>query len=781
MNLRVQVQLILFIFGLAPLLALLILNVPMVYERMQGFYQAAYLQNLRAEFNDLDQHLASRKEALRWLAKLPEPIVVSAISETLYVVTKSAEKERAQYISWLNHVLYDQMDIIEIQFFDNDGNTLLTLSRNPVTLKFTKVPGSASKTHTKLLDSALNIRPGGILAGAIQVNESAIEKDPRYFMTLQLIGPMVNLLQDSNDNIIARTAGAISLRIDVSGLGRAFPNTTWVLDNGRYAMTGDYRTGNAFEDYSGLEDIFKSASMSLWQANENKPMFWAPLFITESNGPLWAGRLVDPSAINTFNRSMLIRLAIIVAVLMLLVWVVARRVANRTSRLSNDLIAGVSNIISEKRPVQFSWNKPDELRELGEKLAELANRHMAYIDDIRKHTQKLEQSNSYKSEFLANVSHELRTPLNSILLLSRLLSKNYKNNLSLEQIQQARVINNAGNDLKGLIDNILDLSRIEAGRCVLHVNLTEVNNVIDNVLSIINPQFEEKGLPLIYKKSSDVTISSDADKVKQILLNFMSNALKFSSNGVVSISVEAGPVYKQKDWAVGISVIDNGIGINKQNLKTIFEAFTQADGSTSRRYGGTGLGLTISRQLALLLEGDIGATSEHGSGSCFTLYLPETISDSNKSVEENPVQDSAESFTDLAETGLPLKLEGRKILVVDKDIRSILAIKAVLDNWGIEVMAASGVEEAIETLDDETGFNFVLIASDASLNDGLGQIVSVTKNSINKEAKIIVQLNQKADKDASHLLESGVDEIICKPLDMDQLQKILSAEVGTAA
>ncbi|HED17405.1 MAG TPA: response regulator [Gammaproteobacteria bacterium] len=770
MNLRGQVQLILFVFGLAPLLALLLLNVPMVYERMQGFYQTAYLQNLRAEFNDLEQHLATRKEALRWLAKLPEPGVVNEVSGDNVTLSDAQQDQRSRYIGWLNHVLYDQLDIIEIQFFDSNRISLLTLARSPVTLKFYKVAASASVTDPELLASALKIRPGGILAGSIQVNEVAIDNDPRYFMTLQLVGPMINLRQDKNKNIQATTAGAVSIRVDVSGLARAFPNTTWVLDNGRYAKTSSYSAGSAFKDYKGLEAIFKSGRMSLWKESEEHPMFWVPMFLTETHGPLWVGRSVDPSAINEFNRKMLERLAIIVVVLLVLVWLVARRVANRTSRLSKDLLAGVSNILTENRPVQFGWKKPAELKELGEKLDELASRHIANIKDIHQHTQKLEQSNSYKSEFLANVSHELRTPLNSILLLSSLLSKNGKNNLELEQVQQAKVINNAGNDLKVLIDNILDLSRIEAGRCVLHVDKISINKVVDNVFSLINPQFEEKGLPLVFTNETDVHLVSDADKIKQILLNFTSNALKFSSNGDVSIRVEVKPEFRQKEWAAGISIVDSGIGINEQKLKTIFEAFTQADGSTSRRYGGTGLGLTISRQLALLLEGDIGVTSEQGKGSCFTLYLPEVISSTNKSLEKNSARPVVSRQSDTHKN-----LAGNKILIIDEDLRSIMALKAVLDNWGIEVMAASGMDEAKETLDKEEAFDFIIVASDSCLSNDLEDLFTGIRNHTNRKARIIVQLNQLAEHSESQCQQAGADAVIYKPLDMDQLEVTLSA------
>ncbi len=771
MNLRGQVQVVLFVFGLAPLLALLLLNFPMVYERMQGFYQSAYLQNLRAEFNDLDQHLATRKESLRWVAKIPEPGVINTISASTGLTDEEKRQQRSGYITWMNHVLYDQLDIIEIQFFSNDGAPLLTLARNPRNLKFVEVKASIIKTGSKILKSAMAVPAGGILSGPIQLNESAIDLDPRYFMTSQLIGPLINLQQDRNKNIVAKTAGAVSVRIDVSGLARAFPNTSWVLNDGRYANTVDYKSKNAFDEFDGLKTLFDNGKMDLLDSGLDKPVFWAPLFLTETHGPLWVGRIVDPSAINTFNRRMLGRLVIIVAGVLMLVWIVARLIASRMSRVSKELINGVSDVMTENKPVAFNWNNPVELKELGQKLDELSKSHIANIEDIHKHTRELEDSNRYKSEFLANVSHELRTPLNSILLLSRLLSQNNEGNLQLEQKQQAQVINNAGNDLKVLIDNILDLSRIEAGRCEIHLERIDISSIAEDVISVMGPQFEQKGIPLVYEQVDDTLIDSDGDKIKQILLNFIANALKFTSSGEVRIRVEKNPQYRGRTWAAVISIADQGIGIDADKLKTIFEAFTQADGSTSRRYGGTGLGLTICRQLAQLLEAEIAVTSTPGAGSCFSLYLPAMITNQS-STDKTPGDQSVQ--TELTAPEATVGLEGKRLLIVDDDIRSILSLKLVLDSWGIESMAAADAQEADETLSSEPEFEFLMIACDSCDTDAVSKTLERYRKAEIHANRIIVLLNEKTDQAETRCKQAGADAVVYKPLDMEQLRLILS-------
>ena len=232
---------------------------------------------------------------------------------------------------------------------------------------------------------------------------------------------------------------------------------------------------------------------------------------------------------------------------------------------------------------------------------------------------ELTRSNQYKSEFLANMSHELRTPLNSSLILAKLLADNKDGNLTPEQVRFAETISSAGNDLLVLINDILDLSKIEAGKVELHVEPVAVARSIDDIARALRPIARQKGLAFRTSIAPDAPkqIETDAARLGQILKNLLSNAIKFTDKGEVTLRAELGT-----DGGVAFAVRDTGIGISSEQHEVIFEAFRQADGSTHRQYGGTGLGLSISRDLARLLGGDIAVESAPGKGSAFTLTLP---------------------------------------------------------------------------------------------------------------------------------------------------------------
>jgi signal transduction histidine kinase/DNA-binding response OmpR family regulator/CHASE3 domain sensor protein len=238
--------------------------------------------------------------------------------------------------------------------------------------------------------------------------------------------------------------------------------------------------------------------------------------------------------------------------------------------------------------------------------------------DIQQKADELELSTRYKSEFLANMSHELRTPLNSILLLSRLLSENHESNLSNDQIEYAQVIQSSGKGLLALIDDILDLSKIEAGKMDLEYTDVHTNELLQELKQMFEPMAREKNLQLEFEMGNDVPgiIESDRLRLEQILRNLISNALKFTKKGRVTLSATA------QDKNIAFKVTDTGIGIPEDKLQTVFEAFQQADGSTRRKFGGTGLGLSISRELAKLLGGEILIESKEGQGSTFTLIVP---------------------------------------------------------------------------------------------------------------------------------------------------------------
>ncbi|WP_085717503.1 response regulator [Pseudomonas sp. B28(2017)] len=233
---------------------------------------------------------------------------------------------------------------------------------------------------------------------------------------------------------------------------------------------------------------------------------------------------------------------------------------------------------------------------------------------------ELQRSSKYKSEFLANMSHELRTPLNSSLILARLLAQNPEQNLSAEQVKFAESIYSAGNDLLHLINDILDISKVEAGKLEIRPESTSVVRLVDALHDLFQPLATDKQLDfqVDMQEGAPLTLFTDHQRLEQVLKNLLSNALKFTESGSVSLSVAPAP-----NDGIAFSVRDSGIGIAPDQHESIFEAFRQADGTTNRRYGGTGLGLSISRDLAALLGGSISVTSASGQGSVFTLVLPQ--------------------------------------------------------------------------------------------------------------------------------------------------------------
>ncbi|MFF8615737.1 HAMP domain-containing protein [Streptomyces sp. NPDC015350] len=259
---------------------------------------------------------------------------------------------------------------------------------------------------------------------------------------------------------------------------------------------------------------------------------------------------------------------------------------------------------------------------------------------LEERAEQLAVSMRYKSEFLANMSHELRTPLNSLLILAKLLADNAEGNLSPKQVEFAETIHGAGSDLLQLINDILDLTKVEAGKMDVSPTRIALVQLVDYVEATFRPLTAEKGLDFSVRVSPELpaTLNTDEQRLLQVLRNLLSNAVKFTDSGAVELVIrradkdvpnaireqllEAGSLTEADAGLIAFSVTDTGIGIASSKMLVIFEAFKQADGTTSRKYGGTGLGLSISREIARLLGGEIHAASEPGRGSTFTLYLP---------------------------------------------------------------------------------------------------------------------------------------------------------------
>ena len=254
---------------------------------------------------------------------------------------------------------------------------------------------------------------------------------------------------------------------------------------------------------------------------------------------------------------------------------------------------------------------------------------------LEEKSKQLALTTKYKSEFLANMSHELRTPLNSLLILSKLLADNTEGTLSDKQVQHARTIWNSGNDLLRLIDDILDLSKVEAGAIELELAEFPVSTLTESIESLFRPIAQSRGLEFIVTLGPDLpaTLCSDMHRLQQVLKNLLANAFKFTQRGSVELSIypvtggwdSGATALSQAKQVIAFAVKDSGIGIAEDRQKLIFEAFQQADAGTSRKYGGTGLGLSISRELASLLKGAITLQSTPGSGSTFTLFIPDSI------------------------------------------------------------------------------------------------------------------------------------------------------------
>jgi signal transduction histidine kinase/DNA-binding response OmpR family regulator/CHASE3 domain sensor protein len=271
-------------------------------------------------------------------------------------------------------------------------------------------------------------------------------------------------------------------------------------------------------------------------------------------------------------------------------------------------------------------NQQAELEQTNDQLAEQALnldlKNSALVEaqeQLRQRALELERASRYKSEFLANMSHELRTPLNSSLILAKLLSDNAPGNLNDEQVRFAQTIYSAGNDLLHLINDILDISKVEAGKLELLPEELPVRRVVDTLARTFEPLARQKELGYTVTVGQDVpaTINTDRQRLEQVLKNLLSNAVKFTELGKVSLTVSA----TREGW-IQFAVADSGIGIPPDQQERIFEAFHQADGTTSRRFGGTGLGLSISRDLTTLLGGTLVVSSAPGQGSTFTLSLP---------------------------------------------------------------------------------------------------------------------------------------------------------------
>jgi CheY-like chemotaxis protein/CHASE3 domain sensor protein len=325
--------------------------------------------------------------------------------------------------------------------------------------------------------------------------------------------------------------------------------------------------------------------------------------------------------------------------------------------------------------------------------------------DVQAKADEVERASRYKSDFLANMSHELRTPLNSSLILSKLLADNPANNLTAEQVKYAQTIQSSGNDLLALINDILDLSKIESGHMEVHPEPVSIARLVGDLERTFDPIAGQKGITFTTTIAEDCPemIETDRQRFEQVVKNLLSNAIKFTERGRVELSVT-----RTAPGRLAFAVSDTGIGISEEKQHDVFEAFHQADGTISRKYGGTGLGLSISRELARLLGGTIELQSTPGNGSTFTFLLPERYNAGNVLPREipepvaqplpppyRPVATSAPGSSFIADDRENLVAGGRTILVVEDDPSFARILHDLAREIGFQCLIASTAEDAL--------------------------------------------------------------------------------------
>jgi CheY-like chemotaxis protein len=376
------------------------------------------------------------------------------------------------------------------------------------------------------------------------------------------------------------------------------------------------------------------------------------------------------------------------------------------------------------------------------------------------------------------MSHELRTPLNSLLILARLLGENAKGHLDAEEVEYASTVHSSGQDLLALINQILDLSKIESGKLQVEVRPVALHEVAAALDRMFRPTLAE-GIAFSISLSQAVpgTVLTDPQRLQQVLKNLLSNAFKFTSRGRVDLSATLEPggggfsssALRASFQVLAFAVSDTGIGIPREKHELIFEAFQQADTSTSRTFGGTGLGLTISRELARLLGGEIRLRSTPGQGSTFTLYLPLLLP---AAVEPEPLEGASggERRLDPDRAG---KLRGRKVLLVDDDVHNLFAVTSLLERFGVRVLPAQGARECFELLDSERGIDLVLMDVMMPEIDGLDATRQIRRRPGLSDLPIVALTAKALPGDREQCLEAGCSDFATKPIGPEGLMALL--------
>jgi signal transduction histidine kinase/HAMP domain-containing protein/ActR/RegA family two-component response regulator len=452
---------------------------------------------------------------------------------------------------------------------------------------------------------------------------------------------------------------------------------------------------------------------------------------------------------------------------------------------------------------------------------------------VEEKAEQLVVSSKYKSEFFSNMSHELRTPLTSLLMLAGELEDNPEQNLTERQVEYAQTIRSSGNDLLRLLNDVLDLAKVESGTVQLTVDELTLADFTVGIDREFRPVAEKRGLTfsMHLDPETPATISTDANRLGQVVKNLMSNALKFTEQGEVAVRVgvadrdrrSATDTLNRAATVVAITVSDTGIGIAEDKQQLVFEAFAQADGSANRKYGGTGLGLSITRELVQLLGGEITLDSTLGAGSVFTVYLPSAVptdaaarpsggapipapGPTPTEVAEPPstavaadlaaggdaaTRDGEESATSVSGTDrepvaaramLPAtppanpageSLAGTSVLVIDDDFRNVFALSAMLERLNVEVLTASSGEQGIAVVQQNPGVDLVLVDIMMPGMDGYATMRAMRELPDLDDLPLVAFTAKVEAGERQRCIDAGASSYVSKPVDTKQLLAVL--------
>jgi signal transduction histidine kinase/CheY-like chemotaxis protein len=449
-----------------------------------------------------------------------------------------------------------------------------------------------------------------------------------------------------------------------------------------------------------------------------------------------------------------------IPVLLLVLWFYQNTISRSIQQISSTFHQYLIGDFSKAVP---GVGREDEIGQLAKAAEEF--RELSF--DLQKAKLQAEQLADSKAEFLANMSHEIRTPMNGILGMVQLLKDS---KLSPKQKEMIDTVKNCGDSLLTILNDILDLSKVESGKMELEVANFNINQCVKEATLIHSQKARAKNITLIVNElpSDEAWYLGDVTRIRQILSNFLSNAIKFTKKGEVKVEIEVCEKLDVGDL-LRISVIDTGIGIAEHKIDKLFKVFSQADSSTTREYGGTGLGLSISKNLAEAMNGGVGVSSKEGEGSCFYVELPlrkgQVLGPSDEYEQTEPV-------SSLLSEEYPHKI----LLVEDNSINQKLA-KLILKKLGYTCDTASNGVEALESLKsiEEKGFNYSLIFMDLQMPvmDGLTCTAEIKKHYGENHPPIVAMTANAFKEDREKCQKAGMVDFIAKPIEIKRVEEVL--------